>query len=93
MDVTLTSTLKDGDVAYPQQKLVFTCITRGSFILEWNSDEDRLLLHSESCVGASVTSDNSDASATCLNVFNVNGTVIVSELQVTASLQYPHNDQ
>lgn len=96
-EVTLNSTLNNGVVAYPQQKLVFTCVTRGSLILEWCSDEyigrngDRLQLLSVNCVGANVTSDNSDASATCLSVFNVNGTVIVSELHVTASLQHPQS--
>ena len=38
-NVTLTSTLTDGLVAYGEQEVVFICATRFSNILQWSSSE------------------------------------------------------
>lgn len=94
--VALNSTVSTKGVAYLDQVIVFTCITRDSLILEWYSNEyigtggHRLQLVSVNCIGANETSDIPGTSATCLNVTKENNeTVIVSQLLVRAYLQIP----
>ena len=84
-----------GNVAKPNQALVFTCVTRGSGILEWRSAEyigigNVLQLLSVNCVGRNFSSGNNLALGTCTNVTDDHGTeVIESELYVIASLLHP----
>ena len=93
--MTVTSTLNAEHMAYPQNIIIFTCTTRGSPILEWFSEEyigtgrDRLQILSES--NRNTSSITPDAIATRISVTNENGIiVIVSELRVIASIQYPN---
>ena len=93
--VTLTSTLNAERVAQPEDIIIFTCITRGSPILEWFSEEyigtgrDRLQILSES--DRNTSSITPAAVATRINVTTDNGIVmIVSELRIIASVLYPN---
>ena len=93
--VTLTSTLIAEHVVYPQDIIIFMCTTRGSPILEWFSEEyigtrgDRLQILSIS--DRNISSINPNVVATRINVTNENGVVvIVSELRIIASIQYPN---
>ena len=90
----LRSTLNDDQLVCSGKLLIFTCTTRGSPILEWFSEEyigtggDRLQILSGS--DRNTSSINPDVVATRINVTNDNGiTVIVSELQIIASIKYP----
>lgn len=93
----LNSSLSSRRVVSPQQNVTFTCTTRGSLILEWYSDHyigtggERLQLLSLTCFGTDVRSNiNPNAVATCTDVYEENGeTVIVSELRITVSEQFP----
>ena len=83
------------NIAKPNQPLVFTCVTRGSGILEWKSNEyigtgSVLQLLSINCVGRNVSSSNNLAVGTCKNVAFDDGTEIIeSELYIVASLWFP----
>ena len=97
-DVVLTSTLHNGKVALNHQRVVFTCTANtSSSIIHWSSNEYiggggyRLDLFSGDCVGASQNSSFVPATnATCVSVTHENGiNIIVSELHITATLQYP----
>ena len=88
--VSLTSTLNFDHIAYPLEKITFTCTTRGSNILEWYSDayitgiDDRIQLHEGRRSGSGRA-----ANASIVSVMNENGLkVIVSELCVITSTQY-----
>ena len=103
-DIALNSTLNvtssGGFVAYANNVIEFTCITRGVSVLEWYSDEyigadgDRLQLLS--------LGDHTNVSSTKeLTTFAVRGSVdynaappdgpvIVSKLYVTPFLRYPN---
>jgi hypothetical protein len=92
--VELESSFNADRLACPGDVITFTCITRGSPILEWFSEEyigtgrDRLQILSESTRNTS--SITPDAVAIRINVTSVSGvTVIVSELRITASTKYP----
>ena len=95
-EVTLSSTLIHGHLALPGQIVVFTCVTRNSSILEWQSDEhigtdgDDIQIYS---VGSrvNVTSVTIPTTyATRVSVTVENGvTVIVSQLLITASDRFP----
>ena len=94
--VTLSSTLNADRVAVSQQQIIFTCITRGSPILEWFSEEyigtgdDRLQFPSIHCIGVNKTSRiDPNAVATCLSVSQAGETVIQSQLIIIASLDHP----
>ena len=93
--MTLDSTLNAGQVAYPQDVITFTCMTRESQILEWFSEEyigtgrDRLQILSES--NRNTSSITPDVIATRISVTTENGiVVIVSELRIVASIEYPN---
>ena len=93
--MTLTSTLNAEHVVYNQDTIIFICTTRGSPILEWFSEEyigtggDRLQILSIS--DRNTSSINQNAVAARINVTNENGVVvIVSELRIIASIQYPN---
>ena len=95
-DIMLNSTLIGGDLAYSRQRIVFTCVARNSTILEWQSNEhigmdgDNIQIYS---VGPrdNVTSVTILTTyATRVSVTMENGiTVIVSQLFITASEQFP----
>ena len=92
----LSSTLTNRHLAYPGQRVIFTCVTRNSTILEWRSNEhvgidgDDIQIYS---VGSrdnvtSVTIPSTYASR--ISVTMENGvTVIVSQLIITASNRFP----
>ena len=92
----MSSTLIDGHLAYPGQRVTFTCVTRNSTILEWRSNEhvgtdgDDIQIYS---VGNrdNVTSVTIPTTyATRFSVTMENGvTVIVSRLFITASNRFP----
>lgn len=94
--MTLNSTLNAELTAYPQDVVVFTCITRGTGILNWSSNEyignNGLLLQILS-VGNTTTVQSylvPNTSATRISITNDTGEiVIVSELRIIASLDYP----
>ena len=88
----MSSTLIDGHLAYPGQRVVFTCVTRNSTILEWQSDEhvgtdgDDIQIYS---VGSRVNVTSVTIPTTYAirdSVSMENGiTEIVSQLIITAS--------
>ena len=92
----MNSTLSAG-VAYNNQEIFFTCLVRGSNILDWNSDEYigqggfplQLLSFNGSNTNVSSTSRPSTY-AVRRSVTTENGRlVIVSDLRIIASTQYP----
>ena len=93
--MTLNNTLNTEHVAYPQDKIILTCTTEGSSILEWSSEEyirtggDQLQTLSGN--NKNTSSIAPDTVTTRIIVITDNGiTVIVSELRfIIASLQYP----
>ena len=93
----MSSTLIDGHLAYPGQRVVFTCVTRNSSILEWRSDEhigtdgDDIQIYSIGTDRDNVTSVTIPTTyATRDSVTMDNGiTVIVSQLFITASDRFP----
>ena len=96
-DVILNSTLVDNRFTLDQQEVIFICVVWGSNILEWNSVEYigqgsfPLQLLSFNNTDRNVSSTTRPSTyAVRLSVVNENGqTVIVSELRILASLQYP----
>ena len=80
--VTLTSTLNAKRVVHPEEIVIFICITRGSPILEWFSEEyigtgrDRLQILSES--DRNTSSITPDAVATRINVTTDNGFIVIA---------------
>ena len=94
----MSSTLNADQIAAPLQRIIFTCITRGSDILEWASEEyigsggARLQLLSIDCVERNEMSRiNPNTTATCVSVSQTGDgtTVIVSQLMITASIDHP----
>ena len=95
-ELRLNSTLIHGHLALPGQTIVFTCVTRNSTILEWQSNEhigtdgDDIQIYS---VGSrnNVTSVTIPTTyATRVSVTTENGiTMIVSQLYITTSEQFP----
>ena len=88
--ILLTSTLSFDRIAYPSEKITFTCTTRGSNILEWYSDayitgiDDCIQLHEGRRSGR-----RRAANASIVSTITENGLkVIVSELCVLTSTQY-----
>ena len=93
--VTLNSTLNAQLSTKPQVRINFTCITRGSDILEWISDEyigpggDRLQILSSSGRTTAISNSNPDTIATRISVDTENEEVIiVSKLSILVSSQY-----
>ena len=93
----LNSTLIRGNLSYAQQRIIFTCVTRNSTILEWQSDEhigtdgDDIQIYS---VGnrinvTSVTIPTTYATRVNVTMENPGITVIVSQLIITASDRFP----
>ena len=91
----MNSTLErvhDEFVAYPQQRVYFTCTTTGSNIQEWYSSEyilgidDRIQLHEGRRSGSGQA-----ANATIISVTtnDAGEKVIISRLTLIASMQYP----
>lgn len=94
----MNSTLNVERIAYNQQEILFTCQVRGSNILEWNSGEYigqggfplQLLSFNNTETNVSSTS-NPSTYAVRRSVASENGqTVIVSDLRIIASVQYPN---
>ena len=93
--MTLTNTLIDGRTAYPGQVVVFTCVTRHSHILQWNSTEyingngdNNIIQIFDGISGTNVSSG--DARGILTSVTTENGVpVLISELHITASARYP----
>ena len=95
-EVALNSTLIRGHLALPGQIVIFTCVTKNSSILEWQSDEhigtdgDDIQIYS---VGSrdNVTSVTIQTTyATRVSVTVENGiTVMESQLFITASDRFP----
>ena len=88
----MTSTLNAARVALPLERIIFTCTTSGTSIQEWYSDEyitggdDRIQLHAGRRNGTGRA-----ASAMIVSISSdENGLrVIVSELYIIVSAQYP----
>ena len=93
----LNSTLIAGNLSYAQQRVVFTCVTRNTTILEWESNDyigeggHDIQIFSAGDNKLNVTSlSNPDTYATRVSVIVEDGvTVIVSQLFITASEQFP----
>lgn len=82
-------------MAYPQQVINFTCVTRGSSVLAWSSDDYigvgvRLEFLSILSLGTTMQSFvNPGTVAILINVSMENGeTVLESTLRITASSQF-----
>ena len=95
-NVTLTSTLNDDLTAYPQQIVIFTCVTIGSGILEWSSNKyigqgEMWQFTSIRCHGENRTGNDPNTVAICDSATPVDGgqTMIVSQLSIVASVSYP----
>ena len=94
--VTLNSTIIREQSPVPEQRVVFTCITRGTDILIWQSeyiganDHDVIQIHGTGGRD-NVTSPMVETThATRANVTVENGVpVIVSQLFITVSEQFP----
>ena len=95
-EVSLNSTLIRGHFALPRQRIIFTCVTRNSSILEWQSNEhigtdgDDIQIYS---IGSrvnvtSVTIPTTYATRDSVTVEN-GITMIVSRLFITASDHFP----
>ena len=95
--VMLNSTLIRGNLSYTQQRIIFTCVTRNSTILEWRSnqhigtDGDDIQIYG---VGnrvnvTSVTIPTTYATRVSVTIKNPGITVIVSQLFITASNRFP----
>ena len=93
--VLLNSTLERlrGEyVTYPQQRVYFTCTTTGANIQEWYSTEyitgtdDRIQLHTGRRSGS-----GREANATVIDITanELGETVIIAQLSLVASTQYP----
>ena len=92
----LNSTLIGGNLSYPQQKVVFTCVTWNTTILEWRSNdyigEGSHDIQISSAGDNNVTRSllNPDTYATRVSVSVEDGVaVIVSQLFITATEQFP----
>ena len=92
----LNSTLIGGNLSYAQQRVVFTCVTRNSTLLEWESTdyigEGGNVIQISSYGDNNVTRSlsNPDTYATRVSVSVEDGvTVIVSQLFITVSEQFP----
>ena len=95
MVVSLTSTLNGRSMAYNGQEITFTCITRGSLIISWSSDDYigrglQLEFISVDQTQSSIQSTvNSNTIATLVNVHVENGIVILeSTLRIIVSSQF-----
>ena len=85
-----------GNLALPQQRVVFTCMTRDTDILVWQSayiganGQDILQIYSTGSRDNVTSNSNPTAYATRVSVTEENGvTVIVSQLFVTTSEHIP----
>ena len=96
--VLLDSTLNTSHgVAYPQQQVIFTCVTRGTAILEWRSEEhigtgsDSLQFLSFERPGHRKSKPHNPSTvATLVSVSTDSGvTEITSNLLIIASSQFP----
>jgi hypothetical protein len=92
----LESSLSADRLVCPGEVIIFTCITRGSPILEWFSEQyigtgrDLLQISSESARNTSSITPDAVAVRTNVSIASETGdTVIVSELRITASIKYP----
>ena len=92
----MNSTLSEG-VAYNNQEIFFTCLIRGSSVLEWNSAEyigqGGFPLQVSSFTGTATNVSSTTRPSTYAvrrSVTTENGRlVIVSDLRIIASTQYP----
>ena len=97
LDVTLSSSLNGSSSAYPQQVITFTCVTRGSSILAWSSDEyigpggALLTFVAFDPLGTTTASFiNPDTAAVLVSSSNENGEIVLeSTLQITVSSLFP----
>ena len=92
-DVILTSTLIDGRVAYGEEEVVFTCMTRFSNILQWSSreyiggDGYNIQIYNGT-LGTDVRRGSTHATLVRAEIEN-GVLVLVSELRIRVSTQYP----
>ena len=91
--MTLNGTLIRGSLAYPEQLVIFTCITKNSTILEWHSNEhigtggDSIPIYSIDSRVNVTSGGNPNTYATRVSADVVDGiTVIVSQLHIIASV-------
>ena len=94
--VSLNSTLIRGRFALPQQEVMFTCETKNSSILEWQSNEyigsggDIIPVYSVGSRDFITSGGNPTTYARRISVMIENGvTIIVSQLYIMASEQFP----
>ena len=99
LGVTLSSSLNEALTVYDQQEVIFTCTVRGTsnVILEWSSVEyigqggfplQLLSLNGTGTNVSSTTNPSTYAVRRSVSTEN-NQTVILSDLRLVASLQYP----
>ena len=91
-NIVLTSTLNGRSIAYPQEVVVFTCVTRGASVLAWSSDEfigEDIQLQFTSLDRQGSIIHGETAFASLVSVTIENEIVLKSTLQITASSQFP----
>ena len=95
-EVTLNGTLIHGELALPRQEIIFTCVTRNTTILVWESTDyigeggNDIQIISAGDSNMTTSLSNPDTYATRVSVSVEDGvTVIVSQLFITASEQFP----
>ena len=91
-NVTLTSTLVNS-TAFDQQRVVFTCVTSGTQIISWSNAEYigggggiLQVVFGGNTEAIVISRGNSDTIAR--RVSNANESIRISELRITASVQY-----
>ena len=92
-EVSLNSTLIHGEFALLEQSLVFTCVTRNGTILVWQSEytgNRHIQIYNVGPRDNVTNIGNPSTYATRVSVTEENGViVIVSQLHITASDQFP----
>ena len=93
----ISSSLPDRQVSCPGEEIIFTCVTRGSAVISWTSDEyigrgDSLTFSTLDNLGETHTSTiNPDVVATFVSDNNDGGTrVLESQLHIITSLLFPN---
>lgn len=92
-NVMITSGIPAKQLACPGEQIIFTCVTRGSLIISWKSDEyigagGTRVEFAAVDVGKDVQI-NPNAAATLVSAEVINGTrILTSKLTVTATSDY-----
>ena len=94
----MNSTLIHGELALPRQEVIFTCVIRNTTILVWESTDyigkggNDIQIISAGDSNVTMSLSNPDTYATRVSVSVEDGvTVIVSQLFITASEQFPNS--